>query len=90
MSRKLHVQIFELLRYPEPTQNYLENGISHNSVAYFLKYLYLYSSTFENSVLVLVLVIVIFSRTCTCTRVLLYSTCLKPEAYTSIVIFGVS
>ena len=45
---------------------------------YFSKYLYLYSSTFENPVLVLVFVLVIFPSTCTCTRVLLSSTRPKP------------
>ena len=50
---------------------------------YFLKYLYLYSSTFEKPVLVLVLVLVIFSSTCTCTRVLLSSTRPKPASNTA-------
>ena len=50
---------------------------------YFSKYLYLYPSTFENSVLVLVLVF--FSSTCTCTRVVLSSIRPKPGegVYTS-------
>ena len=52
---------------------------------YFSKYLYLYSSTFENPVLVLVLVLIIFSSTCTCTRVLLSSTRPKPALYRTLV-----